>query len=306
MDSQNRTPGDQIIESVIQDYLRRNPGMRREDILVQTIGGRLVIRSIKKAFAAIPRSVQQKQFASPQLQKFLDEIARSGNERLLICLESLQKCKEYSAWILQPCFQTSDETASRKSFINLEELERKSHQSACDIQNLKDKFSETINGGIKPSPSLIQTWVQEYMQSILAQIKCQRSIYQNELNLGNQFESCVKRFMSERIPAQSGKPDPAFIKILAKAIIILKNSGIETLEVGDGSDIKAMDQALSAFRDRLRTRWRALEELNQLIAHIEAFIEHMHSASTSQEPEKKDDNKSSQRMVFHDSLREKK
>ena len=47
MDSQNRTPGDQLIESVIQDYLRRNPGMQREDILVQTIGGRLVIRSIK-------------------------------------------------------------------------------------------------------------------------------------------------------------------------------------------------------------------------------------------------------------------
>lgn len=280
--------------------------MRREDILVQTIGGRLVIRSIKKAFAAIPRNVQQKQSASPQLQKFLDEIVHSGNERLLICLESLQNCKAYSAWIVQPRFLNSGETAMRKSFIHLEELERKSHQAACDIQNLKDKFSETINGGIKPSPSLIQTWVQEYMQSMLAQIKCQRSIFQNELNLGNQFESCVKRFMSECIPSQSGKPDPEFIKILAKAIIILKNSGIETPEVGDGSDVKAMDRALSAFRDRLRTRWRTLEELNQLISHIEAFIEQMQAASTSPQPELKEVPKSPQRMVFHDSVRGKK
>lgn len=279
MSKKDLKPDDQMIEAVVQDYLQRNPGMKRENLLVQTVGGKLVVRSIKKAFSSVSKSVLEKQTASPQYPRFLEEISRSSAERYESCRQSLQSTKQYADWISLPRFSTFSDGGHRKILESLKRLEQKFAQLHDALQDVKDRFSETINGGIKPDSDVIRAWVREYMEVLLDQLKCQRSILKVELKLGDQFAECAKRFLSEGIPKEYNETDPDFIKVLVKAVRILKNHGIDVPVLSGSMDVKTFGAALNQFANQLEERRKQLGELHQLIAQIETFIKQLQGNS---------------------------
>jgi len=275
------TPDERMIETVIQDYLQRNPAMKREDILVQTVGGKLVIRSIKNAFSRIPKSVQEEQSASPQYPRFLQELSRNSAERLKTCQQSIQSAKLLIDWMSNPRYADFTGNIQKKILQAIRVLEPKFTQLHDTLQDVKDRFSEAINGGLRPAPDEIRQWVQEYMQILLSQLKCQRSIFINELKVGDRFAECANRFLREGIPQEYDNPNPDFVKNVVKAVLILKKNGIEMPSVSGTMDVKTFGDALMKFANRLEIRRKKLHELSRLIDYIEALIGQMKGTSNT-------------------------
>ncbi len=296
MNANDKTLAQKMEEIVIKDYLKRNPQVDPDSIIAETIGGKTVLRSIAKTLKETsPNKAPDKSVAQRQ-QRFLDELEQSVDVRLNSCQQSVNSSKEYINWLMHDRYQAFDEKKGRKIFDAITRLEDQAIQLTEDLLTFKDKFSESINGGIHANHLMIESLVKDYLQAVLEQLKCLRDILKQEMMLGDDFIDCSRDFFSNQIPQNFSKPDPAFIKKLAQAVLIIKSSGIEFPEnIEKSPDAKAIDESLNQLQMKLNQRKKQLHELNQLIAHIEVALECiLPSISSSQ----KTTNASSNRMVF--------
>ena len=283
-------------EIVIKDYLKRNPGVDPKSIVAETYGGKTVLRSIAKTLDSTFEQKPSNRKVTQHQKKFLDELERSGDNRLSSCQESVHSSKEYIDWLMHKRYKSFDEKKGREIFDSITRFENQAIQLTEDLLTYKDKFSESINGGIHANHLLIDSLVKEYLQAVLDQLKCLRNILTQEVDLGDEFIACSRDFFSNQMPENYSKPDPAFIKKLAQAVLIIKSSNIELpKDIESSPNAQAIENSLKELQEKLHQRKNKLYELNQLIAHIEVALECIIPTASPSETTKKTLDK---RMAF--------
>jgi len=283
---------EQFKETIIEEYLKRNPGVKRSEIMTKLVNGRIVVGTIQEILTNLSSRTSSKAKTACPDRNIVDKL-KGEDERLAASFQSIESCKHYIEWLFSSRSSGFSEDDRNQ---NIEYLTR--HGTICeyraiDLHESKMKFAQAMTGKLKPTRSLIHTLLTEYMQTVLEQLKSQRLIYKREVELGDQFSQISREYI-RKLHATS---KPSVIKAVSKVADVLKSNKIDISGITNANDIKGLTAALDRLGAQLQQRREEYAILQEFITVFESVIEQLKAMQP--EPEKEEEQKtSSNRMAF--------
>ncbi|MEW6237802.1 MAG: hypothetical protein AB1656_20640 [Candidatus Omnitrophota bacterium] len=283
---------EQFKETIIEEYLKRNPGVKRSEIMTKLVNGRIVVGTIQEILTNLSSRTSTKTKVACPDRNIVDKLM-GEDERLADTVHSIDSSKQYIDWLFSSRSSGFSEDDRNQ---NIEYLTR--HGTICeyraiDLHEAKMKFAQAMTGKLKPTRSLIHTLLTEYMQTVLEQLKSQRLIYKREVELGDQFSQISREFV-RKLRATS---KPSVMKAVSKVVEVLKNNRIDVAGINSANDIKGLTAALDRLGVQLEQRREEYTVLQEFITVFESVIEQLKAMQPEAEKEE-EDKKSSNRMAF--------
>ncbi|RJP31139.1 MAG: hypothetical protein C4527_08235 [Candidatus Omnitrophota bacterium] len=283
----------QMKEAIIDEFLKKHPGVSRQQVITRTVNGRVIADTINNTF-----NVTQKQQAEkPQDAKLLGEIVRRGEEQLVASLDSITCSKKYVDWLFSSPTTGFDEKEKNENIQFLEKREITAGNRAVDVHKVKINLTKVVASKSKATSSLAQTLVQEYLQAVLDQLKCQKSIFDRELVLGERFSTHTTSFIEKNLKTVQPQIKPTTVQALIKAYSILKNEKMEKMAITNPKNYQQFKTELDQFNKNLKSKREQLEAIQRLIHFIETILESMGNPPSEGNAKTKTPS-SSQRMAF--------
>ena len=263
---------EEIKESIIEEYLRKNPDISRSEIVSQIQNGRVVVGTISELMQKISnRTSIQKSLSGPN-ESLLKKLAEGGDIRYANSLKSVDISKMYIQWLSGHRFSGLTDKEQSENINALDHLSSLSGKKALEAYDVKLKFLKAMKDTKKPLPSLLQTLMAEYFESTREQIKAQRLIFKREVNLGERFSVSTTGMIRDNFMVIRSVKNQEAMKAIEKAIQILKENSIPLPEIVKEGDIKLLTNSVSALEKKLDERRKELEELNQIAASLDEII----------------------------------
>ena len=261
---------EQFKESLIQEFLKKNPHVKKDEIVTRTINGRIVIDTIDNVFkhAAGQRKVQE-----TVDRKRINELLEKGEKRLTSSLESLQSSRQYAQWLYRSRFADFSEKEKDHTLQFLAQKEDACGKSAIAADLSKQKLLEVINQQARSTSSLVRTLLQETLQAVLDLLKCQAAIFKREVELGDQVSRFMKEFIQSTVSVAQALVKPTTVNAMARAYQILKNETIDATAITKAENIKKLKQAVDELELNLKQRRDMINSIQQLIHFIEDVLE---------------------------------
>lgn len=263
---------EQMKESIIEDYLQKHPDIRRSEIVTKFVNGRVVVGTMTEILHNVAGRKSVQDASTGKNKKLLDELAKGGDVRYAECVKSIESSNTYLEWLSMSRYTGFTEDEYEENIVSLARLQPICNDRAVDLHESKMKFAEAMQTAAKPTRSLIQTLMAEYLQAFSGQVKAQRSIFKREVDLGDRFSTCTGNFIQDNFSGIRSNPNPAAVKAVAKAINILKNQNIDIGQIQNEKDIKKLNKALEFLGIRLNARREELANLQKLINFIDALV----------------------------------
>ncbi|MBI1387629.1 MAG: hypothetical protein GC154_04205 [bacterium] len=285
-------------EIIINDYLRKNPDIKRHEIVTKTVNGRVIVETITNTFNKLSERNRPKNALSNKEKKLLKHLADGGDSRYAASLESISTSRKYIDWLAGSTFTGFSESDKEENTQFVEKREVDAGRRAQELLYVRKKFTDQMSSTTKPSRSLIQTLMMEYISAVMRQLKVQAQVFGKEIELGNLFSDNVKRFLRDNFDKLE-KASEKIIATVGKAIKILQKGAPKPLDVKGKEDHKKVQALLDDQNKDLTVRREEYDMIIQLIAYLEKLIGDMGKVATEPDaPAPKVDN-SSRRMAFH-------
>ncbi|RJP34542.1 MAG: hypothetical protein C4527_02025 [Candidatus Omnitrophota bacterium] len=261
---------EQFKESLIQEFLKKNPKVKKEEIVTRTVNGRIVIDTIDHVFkhAAGQRKVQE-----TVDRKKINELLEKGEKRLASSLESLQSSRQYAQWLYRSRFADFSEKEKDQTLLFLAQKEDACGKCAIVADSSKQKLLEVINQQARSTSSLVRTLLQETLQSVLDLLKCQGAIFKREVELGDQVSVCMRDFIQSTVSVAQALVKPTTVNAMARAYQILKNETIDATAITKAENIKKLKQAVDELESNLKQRRDMINSIQQLVHFVESVLE---------------------------------
>jgi hypothetical protein len=283
----------QLKDSIIDEFLSKNPGVKRAEVVTKLVNGRVVVGTIQDIFKKMSDRSQQKTM-SPAHQKLLKELATGGDERYARCLKSVHSSKSYISWLVMYKFSGFTDADQKENLSVLQQQDSSCSEKAIQLHEVKGKFVTAMKNAIKPTRSLIQTTMLEYFSAVRDQLNCQKVILKKEVDLGNKFGVCTTGLIQDNFSTLRSVKNPKAIRAVERAIQILKENAIQVPVIQKDADIKLITKSIDELDKKLEERRLEFNDLNMLVKFLETIINEL------QPPKKEDSSKEapSTRMAF--------
>ena len=263
---------EQVKESLIEEYLRKNPGVSRAEITTMVANGNLVVGSIKDVLQKISdRANHQKAISGPS-DALLKKLAEGSDVRYAKCLKSIMTSKSYIQWLAGYRYSGFSDKEQKENVQFLEQQSAIGGQKAAGFYEVRLKLTKTMKEALKPTRSLIQTLMLEYFEALREQLKSQRVIYRREVDLGGRFCTCSTAMIRDNFMLIRSAKNPAAMRAIEKVVQILKENAVPLPQITKESDIKLLTNSLGELETKLEERRIEFEELNQLVAFLDNII----------------------------------
>ncbi len=263
---------EQMKQSIIDDYLKKNPDLHRSEVVTKFVNGRVVVGKMSEILqnASSRKSVQDAGLGKNK--KLLEELSKGGDVRYAECLTSVDSSNKYIDWLSLSRFTGFSDEDREDNVLALARLTPICNDRAIDLHEAKMKFANAMQGAVKPTRGLVQTLMAEYLQAFSGQVKSQRSIYKKEVDLGGTFKTCTGNFIQDNFSNIRSSPKPSVLKAVSRAVDILKTQKIDIGPILSEKDIKKVSTGLEDLGEKLEAQRKANEDLQKLVNFIDAII----------------------------------
>ncbi len=264
-------------ESLIREYLRKNPNVKRHEIITRTVNGRIVIDTVDKVFkrAAEKRKVEQ----TVDHQK-LKELMDRGDNRVAACLESINTSRKYGQWLYRSKFTNFGEEERNRLNEFLTKKEEEAANCALKANESKKKLIKILRVKLKATSSLVRTVLQETLEAVSDLLKCQTSVFLREVNLGDNVSHSMQDFIRSCATAAQALVKPSTINAMARAYSILENQEIDASKITEVSSLKKLKVAVDDLESQLQNRKEQIQAIQQLLQFVENVLEAAKSMPT--------------------------
>ena len=287
---------EEMKESIIDAYLRKHPGVMREHMVTKMVNGRPVVDQIHNVLQSAGSKVHVTEIHSKSDKKLIEELRKGGDERLAVCVRSIENSKQYIDWLFLSKFTGFTETDKNDNLLFLVKRQQICEDKALDLYTVKIKMAELMSNPVKPSPSMIKTLTAEYLQSVLGQLKSQHGTYKKEVTLGDRFSDSMKDFLKKEFGQVKEMATPSTMKACQKAFMILQKESINITDITSKGKLNELSGSLDRLGDQLQQRKHELEVIHKMVTSLEQLLEQIESKVEARE--EKSTAPSGPRMVF--------
>lgn len=289
---------EQMKEIIINDYLRKNPDVKRHEIVTKSVNGRIIVETITNTFNKLSERQKQKGGVSDKEKKVLKHLSEGGDVRYAASLDSLGATRKYAEWLCESSFApyTEKERDETNDFLDKREVD--AGRRAQELLYVRKKFTDQMSSTTKPSRSLIQTLMMEYIAAVMRQLKVQAQLYGKEVELGDMFSTNVKKFLRDNFDKLEGAPEKV-IATIGKAFKILQKGSPQAINVTGKEDHKKIQVLIDKQSQELNVQRQEYQMILQLIAYLENMLAQMKIPDEPAQEKPKEDG-SRRRMAFLD------
>ncbi|RJP29276.1 MAG: hypothetical protein C4527_11425 [Candidatus Omnitrophota bacterium] len=285
---------DEFKDVLIEEYLKKHPGISRSEIMTRTINGRVIIDTINNVFK---HAAGRKTFQDTKEQNKIKDLLASGDQRLNASVLSINTCRNYVQWLYRSLTKVFGEKERDAELVSLKRKEDACGKLALTAHEAKQKLVAMMNEKVKAASSLARTLMQETLHAVAELLKCQASIYKREVELGSQVSKFMRDFIESSISIAKALVKPSTINAMAKAYQILKNETLDISKIDSADNIKKLKLAVGELEEQLEKRREDLEAIKKMIDFVEdvlAAAGELQKMEKPPEPEKV----SARRMAF--------
>lgn len=269
--------GDQIREALIDEYLQKNPGIARAQVITRMVNGRVVCDTITQVLATVSArkiTQQEQELIKKQLEVQEDDRYQEGKI-------SVQTSKRIVDFLFTSSFPGFGLNEKNENLNFLRRHERILVDRAYAMHEVKKEFLQMMDGRMNPSSARTATLMQRYFQAILEQLKAQGAIYQKEYDLGSIFTGFARDFLKENVQAIKSKIKASVLKTIAQAYTLAKKATDANLPDINTIDRDLLEAALAEMDEGLDKRRIQIQAIEKVIAFVEKLVKDI------QEQEKK-------------------
>jgi hypothetical protein len=296
---------DSIKQSLITEYLKKNPRIKREEVIAKSINGEWVIDNINSILQDI---FKRKDINDSFHQATVFEDLKSDSEkRYKACQVSIGNSKKVIDFLFHSAYASFGLKEKNENITYLSQQERLCAEA---IVQYYTNIKAILKLMYEKQPAFIQlkSSVLDYFDSLQKQMRYQYNIFDREIALNNEFSQYSKNLIQDHMKnLQTKIKDTEKKKLLlnqvAKAYLILKANGFLKIEDASSVSIELFNQVLQDFdvvmtkkRGQLEAVQKVIKALEKVVEYLEISLGNMKSGKTKEPPP----TNNSSRMAFRD------
>ena len=263
---------EQMKEKMIRDYLKKNPGVRRDQLVVRMINGRICIDRVDDVFTKVSKQEKTKRILSKNDQKLLQKLSDGGDHRFVSSMKSVDSTKSLLEGLTQCPFIEFSEEQRQEHVTQLDDAVERLEDASIELFKVREKYAEVTQQSVRPLPSLIQTMSMELIEAIMKQLTAQAEIYNQEIKIGNFYSKAVRHFFVNHYQDFENL-DPKIINYIAQSCTYLKSEKMREVAVNGADNHEKFREALDRLDEQLRFRRKQYKQIQKLLAYLSDVLQ---------------------------------
>ncbi|HOJ59520.1 MAG TPA: hypothetical protein PK878_04475 [bacterium] len=295
-------------QSIINEYLKENPGVRRDEVIERIHNGQVVIDTIDNVFQEISR--RERITESFKDKKLYELLQIEQDDRYKACLASIRNSERIIQYLFTSNYAPFGLAEKNQALNYLTHKERVcANWTANYYKATKDIFTLMMSHYTVPAAK-VQGLISLYFTALHQQLLCQREIYMKELELIELFSRFSKTFVqtNAKIIQSKIKSSPKkdlVVGMLKKACLVMNKNYSLNLPIKDKyeidqfiSDLNQVDSSLSQKREEVEFLGKAITVLEKVVGYIEQYKTQKIQSPPPSVPPSAPETKPASRMVF--------
>ncbi|HPA47019.1 MAG TPA: hypothetical protein PLZ55_09315 [bacterium] len=270
---------DHLKEALIDDFIERNPGVTRSQVILRFKNGKPVFDTIDKVMASASVRVSEQQ--KKELLRKQMEI--KDDERYKVCMESIRNSKQVVDFLFACSFVPFGLNEKNEHLNALKRGENIVVDRTHTKFNVKKEFLEMMSSDMRPNRTRIRDNMVLYFRAVLDQLKSQSDIFQREFDLGTRMNVSARDFMKEKSSSVKSEMDLATRKTVASVYMMAKKVAGQTAPKPEKVTVSALEGSLAEMETILNERRSQIQEIRQVVELLEKLIKQLELGEQAEE-----------------------
>ncbi|HOE10273.1 MAG TPA: hypothetical protein PLQ35_07285 [bacterium] len=262
---------DLLKEELIDDFLQRNPGVSRSQVILRFKNGKPVFDTIDAVMASTPVRVSEHE--KKELLRKQMEI--KDDERYKVCTESVRNSKQVVDFLFSCSFVPFGLSEKNEHLNALKHAENIVVDRTHSKFNVKKEFLEMMSSDTRPNRTRIRDIMVLYFRAVLDQLKSQSDIFQREFDLGTMLNTYSRDFMKSKASSVKADMDSATRRTVASVYMMAKKLAGQTAPKPETITVAALEGSLAEMEMVLDRRRVQIQELKQVVELLEKLVNKM-------------------------------
>lgn len=291
---------EQMKEEIVQDFLKKHPGTKREEVVTKLVNGRVVVETIHTVFNKVSEKQKRDKILSKEDKLALKQLKKGADERFSNTILSIKTTREYGEWLFHCTLIVFTQEEYDENNLFLDDKTKLLKRRSIDLMYVRKKFADCMKGSAKPSPSLVQTMTVEYVNALMEQLRVQGALFGQEIAIGGKFSNGVRCFITDNID-NFKDVDDKILEYIGQAFKFLKNNNINPIHVTGKEEHKLLAASLDTLDGKLQQRRKQFKQIMSLVDLLNTLVDHLKEVSLNEPKAPRQDGpvqKSGHRMAF--------
>ncbi len=270
---------EEIRKVLVQEYIRKNPGVREQDVVIACKEGEIVFTEISKI---LDDEEMRKQTGPVFLQanRMFSQLSVHCDERWQEGVHASQNCMQMIDCLHSSHFGYFSDVERYRYQNMIKRLERICASTTVHLHEAAQKLSFLQDSDIPLRSPRTKTLVFDYLLLVIDQLKILLSIYRQEIKLGDLFLEQAGKYMDVYFSDESNQ---AISFRISKTQNILKSfygdpKGSAGISVQDSYEMNeqilletknALLEAVEILKNRLDARRKRIQEIWSSISSVQ-------------------------------------
>ena len=294
---ENRSPEDHLKDALLDDYLERNPGLSRSQVVMSLKNGKPVFDTIDNVMASLAITMPKR-----HEKELLDkELKVKDDERYQTCKISIQSCKNIVDFLFTASFIEFGLAEKNDHTNTLRRHERTIVDRTHTKHHIRQEFLQMMHGTAALARARIRTIMTVYFKAVLDQLKSQSEILKLEFSLGKNMSTNTKDYIKDNVAKVKSNIKPALAKALARAYALSKRVTGEVVPEPRKVSVDSLEAAIDRMNSVLEGRRAKFDELMKIIKLLEKLVKQLEEGEEKKDQESEESaapKKKSGRMAF--------
>ncbi len=273
-------------EQMIKQFLKENPHLRRDQIAIRYVNGKIKCEAVSDGFHNRPSGLPK--FDPAQLE-LLGKLEQGKDKRYVSSLQSVQACKQYNEELLKAKACPYNDMDHGKEQDTLARKEYQSAKYALDLQDFKQKLTKEASDDNQTPDSVIQLMTMEYFDASISQIRNLETILTKESHLMEHYVQFADPFLRDAYQKLRDYLNEKSKDTIKKTLALLKKAAVRIPpptakeDIIDKEELKRYAEKMIEFENRLSPKRTHMQPVFKLVAFLEGKMEDMNIEPVSKD-----------------------
>lgn len=268
----------EIHNALIREYVRQNPGIREQDVVMMSENGQLIFSDLAAVLAEM-KVRKDFQACIQSTSKMTASLAIEENKRWQDCSDSAQQGKLFIDCLTSSPFNLYDRKEWSTQHNYIRRYESIAARATVHIEKTKQEIQSFRRQGLSVRTPHGRKSIIFYLQYVVDQLNGLHKLLDREASLGDQFEESASRFLDMNF--EHIQKEAAPFKLLNNIFRALTGDKKAKLTPDDITELNrsylvetknTLTSAVTTLRSRTETRRKMFQEIWLAISELKSAI----------------------------------